>query len=582
VRGWRWARRRPLAAAVALIVLASLLVAGSVSQRLQERDARPAAPAPRIGELPEPNTVNSTTRRNRDGSYTTAVYGAPVNYRATDGTMRRIDTGLHPTHEDGYAWRSGANAYEMRFKAAGADFAELRFGGQVVRLHADGTQLAGPARVDGSQITYPGAYQGADLRYQIGPSGTRKIIDLAGADSPTSYTFRLTPADGHPLSVQRSGDGSYQVRVGPGQQFVLDAPVVWEGDDTMPAAAARPSLAVRQQGAALAVTLSLDRSWLRAPDRRFPVHLDPSITIQPTVEDATFTTVSTATPLTRDAIFVGSDSTAIFRGALQFDLGSIPAGARVTAATLGLYRSACLATNNPCGNSPQLGVHRMTSPWTTSSTSGQLTFDTTPTSSYTLLADPPQGWMSWPVTSVVSGWVNRTFPNYGLLVKFQSEALNRGGAAAVGHRDVLSGSAKWPKIDVTYALDVPSLQPPATLHADGAELSWTPSENGTGGHEVHRSRTATFTPDATTLIATIGDRVVRSYRDTTAAPGSTFTYRIKDVSTGAVSAPRTVTTPAQGLTTKVLQPGPSVDAPHTCSATQARAAPTSEPRRRPR
>jgi RHS repeat-associated protein len=567
--------RRSIRAVVAAAVVALLSVSmvSSVGRRPGtgggQSEADPAAAPPRIGELPERRTASSATRRNPDGSMTTTVSGAPVHYQAPDGSMQPIDSTLHKVDEDGYAWRSGANVFEMRFKpAAGPDFAEFRIGGRTFRLQAEDTAaVSGPATVSGNEISYPGAFAGADLRYLVGPMGVEEVIDLAGPDSPTSYTFRMSTADQGPEpTVQRRPDGSYAVNVAPlhGPAFVFAAPVVQEaageGQVSPPDPTAKPSLRVVKQGRDLMLTLDLDQGWLRAPGRRFPVQLDPTITIQPDTEDASFVTLSNYLPFVSDRVYIGGGSTNNWRAALQFDLGSVPVDAQVTSAQLGLYFDGyCIAVSGPwCGGvSHLMDVHRLTSPWSTSSTFGQLGMDPTAAGSYTFPAPFPQGWMQWPVTGLVSSWLTGTQPNYGLIVKRRTETANSSGPVPPGRR-FTGSTALQPKLDITYTSDAVDLLEPATLHSNGADLAWTQYTGPTGApfdrYEVHRSATATFSPTSATLLTTIRDRTVTSYRDTAAAPGKTFTYRI--VANSSASNPRTVTLPAVGLASKVLQPGP--------------------------
>ncbi|WP_433649102.1 DNRLRE domain-containing protein [Micromonospora zamorensis] len=563
----RQALSRPsalLAAAVALTVLAgSMTLVGTLHSRLRGAPAAqqpPAAPPLKVGELPERNTVTSITRRNGNGTYSTAVYSTPVNYRASDGSMRRIDPTLHPIDEDGYAWRSGANAYEARFKkTAGGDVVQFRAGDRTLLMRAEGT-AARPAERDAAQITYRRAWPGADLRYEVGPTGVKETIDLSGADSPTSYRFRLAPADdGAPISAHRRPDGSYLLEgAGLGTPpVVLAAPTVEEsgtgGADAT--TSAKPKLAVIQDGKGLALTLSLDAAWLRAPGRQFPVHLDPTLSIQPAVEDATFLAGTSTAPWTRGYLYIGTD-TNTYRGAVQFDLDAVPAGAQITDAKLGLYFDGTCVLSGCGGVSHLMDAHRITSPWTITTPATSLTYDPTALGSYTLAAGAPAGWMSWPVTGAVAGWVGGTQPNYGLLVKRRTETPNSSGPAP---RSRLSTDLDTqPKLDITYNLAAPALRAPTTLHANGAELAWTPADTpSTAGYEVHRATSASYTPSATTLVATVNDAALSSYRDTSAAASRTFTYKIKDRSSGAVSTGRTVTLPAAGLSSKVLQPGPA-------------------------
>lgn len=113
-----------------------------------------------------------------------------------------------------------------------------------------------------------------------------------------------------------------------------------------------------------------------------------------------------------------------------------------------------------------------------------------------------------------------------------------------------------PRLVVTYSGDAVDLAAPHTVHADGAELEWTKYTGPSGApfdrYEIHRSATAPFTPSATTLLATIRDVNVTTFRDTTAAPGTAFTYKV--VANTSRSNPRTVTLPPDGKSSKVLQP----------------------------
>ena len=528
-------------------------------------DSRPGAPGAeaRVGELPERRTANSATRRNADGSYTTSVHKGQMHYRAADGRWQPIEVGLHAIPGGGeYAWRSGANAFEARFRAAAEPgLLEFRVGGRTLRVSAEGAKPS-PARVDGTRVSYPGAYPGADLHYTVTAGGVEKMIELAGPGSPTSYTFRMFAADGGAgLTAQRRPDGGYVVNAAPVPfpAFVLEAPEVREsaeaGRAAEPAPDAQPELRVDQQGRDLVVTLSLDKAWLSDPARRFPVWFDPTISLQPPILDGGIQTVATATPQTGSHMAIGSYATgAAYRALLQFDLGAIPPGAQVTTAQLGAYFDGSCTNGGPpatpCGGSHQIDVHQITSSWGLSTTFGQLTHDPAVAGSYTLPQGAAPGWMTWPVTNAVAGWVAGTRTNNGLVLKRHVEAQNTGGPFIAGR---LSG-ATAPKIDVTYTLSGTYLSEPTTLHANGAELSWVAT--GSAGYEVHRGTSTTFTPSAATLLTTTRDPAQTTYRDITALPDTTFTYKVKDLTTGVVSAGRTVRLPAAGLAVKTLQPGP--------------------------
>jgi RHS repeat-associated protein len=78
-------------------------------------------------------------------------------------------------------------------------------------------------------------------------------------------------------------------------------------------------------------------------------------------------------------------------------------------------------------------------------------------------------------------------------------------------------------------------------------------------YEIHRSTTAGFTPSPSTLIATIKDAAIQSYRDTTAKPSTTFYYKVVTYTNGGANSYTSdevsTTTPAAGQATVTIQPG---------------------------
>jgi RHS repeat-associated protein len=520
-----------------------------------------------VGELPERRTQNSQTRRNEDGSLTTTVFAGPVHYRAGDGSWQPIDSRLRPIAEEGYAWANAANTFSARFRSSpGEGFLSFGVQGTDFRLTSVGSRAV-EGRAAGSSIEYAGAFPSADLHYAVISTGVTEVIRLADASAPASYEFRLTgPSTGPPATVERRPDGSYAVFVPPlaGPAFVLEAPAVTEaagpGELSPPDPEAKPTLTVARDGRDFVVRVSVDPSWLHASGRRFPVEIDPTLTIQPDVEDASFPAAPGYVAWLNERLAIGADSGGSWRAALQFDLAGVPAGATVSSAKLGLfYDGVCIGgTPTFCGGTSHLiNVHRITSPWSTSTVSTNLLFDSAVSGSYTLPNGASDRWMSWPITGLVSAWLSGTQPNYGLVLRHSPEATGTSGPMPPGRR--YAEPAIQPKLEITYVGDAVSLLEPATLHSNGAELTWSRYTGETGApfdrYEVHRSRTANFTPGPSTLLTTIRDINITSYRDTTAAPSTQFTYRV--VANTSPSNPRTVMLPADGQASTVLQPGPS-------------------------
>ncbi len=575
------ARRLAVPAAVAAAVGVVSLPAGAAvtDHNPIGRAGAPAGPPPAhraamagqakapVSGLAQPLTRNSRTVRHANGSYTTTIFPGPVNYRTAAG-WQPIDSSLVAAREAGFAWQNKANRFTASFaRHAGDSYLRVRAAGQTFDFDAKGAAGSAGA-VSGPHLSYAAAYPGADLTYDVGAGAVNETIVLHDASAPASYEFVIRPQGaGPPVTVRRLADGSWGVFRAPvaGPVFVLQAPRAVEalaGRAAAPGGTPHAAMTVRSYGSWLDVRVSMDRAWLSAPQRRFPVRLDPTITIQPDTQDASFAAnCSNCVPFVGDRIYIGTDSSYAWRGALQFDLSSVPAGAAVTGAQLGLYYDDyCLAVNGTCTSvaSHALEAHQMTAAWSPATTSSQVQFNATALSTVTVTDTQPVGWLYWPVTTTVQNWLTGAQPNDGLLVKQATEPLSNGGIA-VPSSTYAASTAVQPELQITYTSDAVTLAPPTTLHANGAELTWTAYTGPSGApfqqYAVYRSMTPSFTPSPSTLVTTITNPAVTSYRDTTAAPSRAFTYAV--VANSATSNEITVTLPADGQATKTLQPGPS-------------------------
>lgn len=550
-------------------LLVSLIVASNLAL-IEGASAQTGPPdEPSRQELPEERTATSRTFRNPDGSFTTEFFTTPINYNQ-HGAWRPISSDLIPAGEAGYAWRNAANWFDVLFKdslatgfmrfGVGADDFDLS-----LQSAAAATGQAGGAGRSNSRIAYPGVFPGVDLQYDVLATGIKETVVLADASTPTHYRFVLTPPEDVPVDAREQPDGSWAFFSGTnaGPVFVLEAPYAVEAAPertAMPVVDPHASMDVRKVADDFMIDLAVDEKWLHDPARKFPVEIDPTITFQPTLEDASFAaTCPNCLPFLSDRLFIGPDNSNAWRAALKFDLANAPAASSVTSARLRLYfDNVCMSAATLCWNATQrLDAHRMTGAWTTSSTSSQLSFDPTPLSSFTLGPNSPEQWLSWDITTTVKNWLTGIQPNQGLLMKRSTEPLGAGGPVPPGRR--FTEPALAPQLEVTYSGDAVDLLAPDTLHANGADLDWTRYTGPSGApfqkYEVHRGTTPSFTPSSQTLLATITDINVTSYRDTTASPNKTFTYKV--VANSSPSIPRTVTLPADGQATKLLQPGPA-------------------------
>lgn len=537
----------------AIAALAALLVSPVA------RGERALAAGDEPSEIVELRTASSKTYRNSDGTFTTALFPGVIHYRADDGTWLPIDAQLVESPLSDYERQGRALPFEADLKdRLEAEHLRLSIGGETFTLTLEGAK-AGPAAFAGRKVSYAGAFPGVDLEYELLGDRVKETLVLAGPDAPDRYRFTLASTGGKRLIAQPRRDGSYAVglRGTSDPLFVLAAPTAGEAD--APAEPGRAVMTVAAASGNLAIDLAVDPAWLRSPERRFPVLLDPTIVIPSPVADASFdVSCPTCTGKTEepDRLWIGSDATTSWRSGLRFDLGGIPAGAELTGAQLKLYYSGhALSSGAGTTVANELRVHRMTRAWSELSTTGDLRFQAEQLASYALPADPSTQWISWDVTGAVESWFYGAEPNHGFLVKREPEAVGAGGVA-VPSRLYVEPTVR-PRLEATWREGI-DLKEPQTLHSNGSDLAWTrtvvPESAPFERYEVHRSPEEGFTPSERTRLARITDPATTSYRDTTAAPGGSFSYKVT-VNGTAASAERRVTLPADGRARKLLQPG---------------------------
>ncbi|MEU4361469.1 DNRLRE domain-containing protein [Promicromonospora sp. NPDC023987] len=181
-------------------------------------------------------------------------------------------------------------------------------------------------------------------------------------------------------------------------------------------------------------------------------------------------------------------------------------------------------------------------------------------------------WHDYDVTQTVKKWAAGSLANNGFMIRATDESVNGplGGPRYEAGENVYGGETRnMPRLTVTYGQPGVVMDIPDTIHANGAELSWSSYKDpssGTGDdlveYQVHRSVSQTFTPSASTLIAPV-DPGTTQFVDTTAVPtpadssgvGGLYYYQVavkRQDGSIVPSSTQIVRLPKAGHTTKVL------------------------------
>lgn len=373
-------------------------------------------------ELVGERTKTSQTFRVERGAFVTRVYGSPVNTRKTGGDLARVPSKL--TDVGGVLEFSG-DGVDARLpeRLSSAAVKVSSAGGTIGYRLADAA--GGEATVTGASARYTDVRPDTDVTVTALADGVKEDLQLNSADAPSRFAFDLTvPAK---ASARLTANGGVAISTAGDEDFEIAAPFV--GDDARsfaPKRAATYSLSKTIDGYRL--TLTLDRAWLTAKDRAFPVTVDPTIRRTGTSQTTDVSLIESVPDIGyggSQGIFVGRYAaypTTDSRGGLKFDLtGAVPTDARVLQAKVGL--KSYFKENS---TAKKVGLHPLTrgfthdatwnrynatTPWTTAG--GE--FDaaaSTVTSIGTSL-----GWHYWYPTELAQEWVNGSRANNGFVLK---------------------------------------------------------------------------------------------------------------------------------------------------------------------
>jgi RHS repeat-associated protein len=493
-------------------------------------------PGDRVREIAELRSESVRVFQRADGQFDAEVSARPERYRDAQGNWQDIDTTVTAGNRDGYRFVNDRNAFRSSFGDRSDKLVRFEHGGRHIALGVDSAVKSLPPTAKGNTVTYPDAFPGADLVYQVGDALKEKIVLKA---PPAEAVYRFTLQTGG-LSARTRPDGSIAFHADPDGPplFVMPKPFMYDSrdDGASPYGKAwsdEVTQTVEQQGATTVITVRADATWLAAPERQYPVVVDPTITIQPTVSQSQDVMIGQDSPTTNydgnwrlSTGTTNATTTSAYRALVRFGLGTIPSGATLSSAHLRMYYDQDF---EPYGKNVEIEARRVTSAWdetTATWNSTNTAFAEAGLSTQTKPATISSTWHSFDVRNIVQSWVNGATANHGFMLKAKTEAPQLGGVRYEAAEYAYNGEHEnSPKLVLTYGRPSVTVNAPTTIHATGAELSWAPyvdpdpanPADDVVEYQVHRTVFQTFTPSPWTLVAPLSPSATR-FADTTARP----------------------------------------------------------------
>ncbi|MFF8696726.1 DNRLRE domain-containing protein [Streptomyces sp. NPDC015144] len=413
---------------------ASDALSASVMARLQDR---------RIEVLAE-RTETDSVFINPDGTTTREAATAPVRFE-DDGVWKDIDLDLVSTPDGDVR----AKAHPLDVELAGAtpakNAAAIREAGDPGEPQVPASPLVSLKDTDGEPMTlswrgvlpqpkltenrarYVEALPGTDLIVETTKTGFEQFLELknrSSVDATGSVTMSLN-AGGLKARANKDSSVSFLDPDTGKQVGLLPAPMMWDastdkrsGEHTRTAPV---GLKVTQNGDEVDLTVTPDAGFLADPDTKFPVTVDPAVSIGANFDSFVQQGFTTDQSASTDLKIGNNGSNQVARSFLQFQTGAIR-GKKILSAKLNLYNYHSWACNSSGSGSWEV--------WRSGTVTTASRWDSQPswiakfaTASATKGASGcSAGWVSADVTSMAQVWADNTATSHNAGIRAKDES----------------------------------------------------------------------------------------------------------------------------------------------------------------
>jgi RHS repeat-associated protein len=250
----------------------------------------PAEEAERVGELVEHRSETTATYELSDGTLETVLSAGPVHVEVEEGEFVPLDTDLVADGDGG--WTPAMTSYDvalpaevdgtLAFTVDAGDIEVTLDTEALVAAAADelGESPAEVGDVEGevsdASVTYTDVVEGVDLVLTAMPDAVKEEVVLADASAPREFSWLVSLPVG--LSARLTAEEEVEIVDGGGEVVAfMPAPFMVDASGEEDARSSDLGLTLSREGEGWRYGLVADDGWLDAPERVWPVTIDPTI-----------------------------------------------------------------------------------------------------------------------------------------------------------------------------------------------------------------------------------------------------------------------------------------------------------------
>ncbi|MBN3554065.1 DNRLRE domain-containing protein [Fictibacillus nanhaiensis] len=454
-------------------------------QEKQEKKSKKNKNVERLHEIKEKRTSHSKTFKNSDLTETTEMYSSPVFYQEeSKGNWLEIDNTvsesiIDQTEKGKYKYKNKANKFSSYFAShANKEIFKIKQKNHWLSYSISGASNV-EAKAKDNEIVYKNIFKDTDAKYRIGRKGIKEDFILHSKPDFNTITFDLKTN----LEIEQK-DNTFDFLDKKTNEVIWSFEPLFMRDSNDMESYKSTFEYVKSQGKNTLV-LHLDEDFLNDKDTKYPVYLDPTVTVGGTSSTTTDAYVgeyyshvnygSDVELRTGYAPGVYSHRSFIKPGTAMPNLN----GGLLTGATFKAYKYY-----EPASVDTTINIHKANASWAESTLKweNQPTFGGTYASN-TLSKGEANGWYSWNVASLVDYWYTNPTAYHGLVMQASNE--NTTGSYRKFYASDYGTGSYSPRLEVNYS-PKPTV-PTGSATGNGAntgngyvDLNWTSVAGATG------------------------------------------------------------------------------------------------------